>query len=320
MPDTKTAEQARTTILRALPGPKGDEWATAQAVATAADKGYSTVTETLRAMAIAGQAESRKLGRNTVWRRLVTPPKLRRDDVLVPRAKTVTVAEAKTAGKAAPRKVGTGRVRSHTGETRGGQADDGDVVWMAICRRGLEFHDLTSLGQPGGEQTLCARSTASATSWYGTREAAVSAGGQPCPRCVAVATAGSPVEVSEPVAVPQPPPAANTPTGGDAGAVMAFMESVRPVSAAPAEPEKPHRTRREPKAGKAPLAVWRRGELQNAILAHMRGLPEGESATPYAVAVALNSGPGAVAYSLDRLRVRGEVVKTSDQPQRYGAA
>jgi hypothetical protein len=239
---------------------------------------------------------------------------LRRDDVPVPRAATVTAGDAV---KAVPRKVGTGRVRSRTSETRGEPADDGDVVWMAICRRGLEFHDLENLAG----QTLCTRSTASATSWFGTREAAVSAGGKPCPRCAAVATAESPVEASEPAAVPKPPPAANTPAGGDAGAVMAFLEAQRPVSAQPAPTETKTRTGMDtlPASARKQYARWQRGELQTAILDHMRGLPEGEEKTPYAVAVALNSGPGATAYALDRLRIKGTVTQTSIKPQRYAA-
>jgi hypothetical protein len=313
MPDTKTAKQgtAIPAILRALPGPKGDLWATVAAVADAVGKGYSTVTENLRTMAIAGQVESRKLGRNTVWRRLVTPPKLKRDDVPVPRAHTVTVGDAVATTK--PEAPG-----ADAAELAAVTADAGDQVWMATRRRGLNYHIPAA-----DNRTACHRSTHAGV--Y-LPVAEVRDTSPLCPVCERAAVAAeldrltepaeSPAEAPEPVAVPQPPPAANTPTGGEAGAVMAFMESVRPVSAAPAEPV---RKARRPHGQSKTYAVFGRGELQAAILSHVQALPEGTDTSPYQVATALNAYPGAVAYGLGRLEIKGNVRKTSEQPQRFAA-
>jgi hypothetical protein len=228
---TKTAavdQATRDAIHRALPGPKGNRWSTAVAVADAVGKAYSTVTENLRAMAADGRVESRRLGRNTVWRKVHPSPKLRKGDIPTPRAATV------------------------------------DPI----------FHTPPSRAKP--------------------------------------ATPGGPSQASM-------DPATEAPGGAPPDDVLdaEIVEDAPtelPAEAPPAVAEKP---RREP--SKAPLAVWGKGALQAAILAHVQGLPEGESVTPHQVARAINSGSGAVAYGLDRLVTKGNVAKVSKKPQRYAA-
>lgn len=336
---TTTDQDARAHVLRAtrdqihraLPGPKGVEWSTAQAIADVVGKGYSTVTENLRAMAVDGRVESRKLGRNTVWRRLVAAPKLTKTDVPTPRA--ATVAQSHDVRALAPPKRRRATVTRDVETVELPPADvepndepigdgvldaeiveaDGDMVWMAVKRKGLNYHKPAydggvSPAVPHGVLTVCGRSMRTGVF---VPLAEVRDTSPMCPDCVRRAAAAP----SEPVTVPQPPPAANTPTGGDVGAVVDYLEAQRPVSAPPAEPVQ---KARRPKAETKTYAVFGRGKLQDAILTHVQALAPAD-ATPYQVATALNAYPGAVAYGLGRLVVKGNVRVTSDKPQRYAA-
>jgi DNA-binding transcriptional ArsR family regulator len=293
-------DNTQAAILRALPGPTGDQWSTARAVAEATGTGYSTVTEHLRAMVEAGVAATVKQGRSNMFRKNGAAPKLGRKDVVTPRAKP-----------APPRKVGTGRVLAESGDTPAG----------------------------GAASTVCGRSMRTG---FEVARAEKPEGAKPCPQCrdgmtfvcdtvwVAAKRRGvtyheprpaeSAAPAPEPAPVPQPPAAANTPTGATVGDAIGFLESVRPVSAAPAEPERKPRTPRVPRGDRAPFAVWGRGELQTAILDHLRGLADDADVTPTQVARVLNSHAGAVAYGLDRLTTKGEAKKTSDKPMKYAAA
>lgn len=350
---TKTAvdQATRDAIHRALPGPKGDQWATAKAIAEVVGKGYSTITEHLRAMVDAGTVGMDRQGRSNVFRKTAASPKLRKSDVTTPRAEPV---KATTAGgnrralatpkrRTAPvtRDLETVELPAADVEPVPGEPVPGEpaefLVWMAVKRKGLNYH------RPGvNNRTMCGRPTHSGVYLPLAEVRETSSLCRSCavlnahylndpasPQCVTCGRRFAPSEARagfttcercpRPDAVPQPPPAANTPTGGDLGAVVGFMESVRPVSAPPVEPESKPRRVRKPKADAARLAVWKRGELQQAILAHVQGLPAGESATPHQVAKAINSGAGAVSYGLDRLATKGNVTKTSDKPIRYAA-
>lgn len=332
---TKTTDQAtRDAIHRALPGPKqGDQWATARAVADAVGKAYSTVTEHLRAMVEDGSVGMDKHGRANVYRKTAGSPKLKATDAVTPAATPVVKGNTKDGTRRAlapkpalpkrrrapvTRSVQTVELPAANVEPATEPVPDAPAsarVWMSTRRKGLNYHALASALK---DSTACGRSTRTGVL---VDLADVRDTSPFCPVCKSsvVGWLDDDAKPADPVAVPQPPAAANTPTGGDLGAVVGFMESVRPVSAPPAEPEK---KARRPRAGGAPktYAVFGRGELQDAILSHVQGLPAGTDATPYQVATALKAYPGAVAYGLGRLVVKGNVVKTSDQPQRFAAA
>jgi DNA-binding transcriptional ArsR family regulator len=338
MATTKTAvdQATRDAIHRALPGPKGDKWTTAKAVADAVGKGYSTVTEHLRAMVDAGTVAMDRQGRSNVFRKYGPSPKLKKSDVPVPRAELVKSARPRrrptvTRGLETV-ELPAADVDLRFAEDTGGcdyvvphkrqpepvpDAPDGEQVWMATQRKGLNYHRVAR-AIPG--VTVCGRSmrTGVTVPLAEVRETSAK-----CRECYPFTAADvrdlyAPVKDAEPVAVPQPPAAANVPAGGDLGAVVGFMEAARPVSAPPAEPAEPRRARRDKGPAKT-YAVFGRGELQTAILAHVQALPAGTDTTPYQVATALNAYPGAVAYGLDRLRVKGNLAKTSDKPIRYAA-
>jgi hypothetical protein len=329
---TRTADQARDSIHRALPGPKGDEWSTARAVAAVVDMGYSTVTEHLRAMVETGTVATTKQGRSSVFRRNGPAPKLRKTDTVTPRAgraARLAAATARTGVAYTPngqvanplaeqivgeltkpltvcgRSMRTGvtvelwgvpqdskpckKCYPAYGSPPAAAYDKGSMytVWMSANRKGLDFHEPSSLPAAGPAPVIPVTA----------------------PESVAAAT--------EPPAVPQPPAAARTPAGAAVGDAVAFLESVRPVSAAPAAPEQ--KAPRAPKADRQqPHAVFGRGELQAAILDHLRAHDD-DWFTPTEMARAVNSGAGAAAYGLDRLVLKGEAVKADGSPQRYRA-
>jgi DNA-binding transcriptional ArsR family regulator len=313
-------DNTQAAILRALPGPTGDQWSTARAVAEATGTGYSTVTEHLRAMVEAGVAATVKQGRSNMFRKNGAAPKLGRKDVVTPRAKP-----------APPRKVGTGRVLAESGDTPAGGAAS------TVCGRSMRTgFEVARAEKPEGAkpcpQCRDGMTFVCDTVWVAAKRRGVTYH-EPRP-------AESAAPAPEPAPVPQPPAAANTPGAidlmaalrasverakdardtGSVGEAIGFLESVRPVSAAPAEPERKPRTPRVPKGDRAPFAVWGRGELQTAILDHLRGLADDADVTPTQVARVLNSHAGAVAYGLDRLTTKGEAKKTSDKPMKYAAA
>lgn len=311
---TATTDEIRAAIHRALPG-KGDEWSTAKQVAGVVSAAYSTITEHLRAMVADGTVRTDKAGRSTVYQKVGKSPALKRDDVPTPRA----AATPKRRRATVMRDVES--IELPAADVEPVPDEPVDQVWMATRRKGLNYHARAAAMEG---YTVCGRSmrTGSIVPVAEVRDTSPF-----CPVCergvydvrhsdINDEPAAAP---SEPVTVPQPPPAANTPTGEDVGAVVAFMESARPVSAPPAEPVKATRARRDPAAREVAYATFGRGELQQAILSHLQAQPQGADLTPYEVAKALNAQPGAVGYGLVRLEVKGNATMTADKPKRYAA-
>lgn len=283
---TRTAEQWRDAIHRALPGPKGDG-ATARAVADAVGLGYSTVTAYLRTMAEDGRVASTREGRNTVWRKLGASPKLTRDEIPTPRAAVVDAAAASAPTPARKKAIRAERLQVE----RDAQADAPVAAKSPRKRKG----EAPSVAAVTDEDEYRAELQA----------------------------VESDAEAPEPVAVPQAPPAARTPSGGALGDVVGYLEAVRPVSPAPPTPPKATRATRAPRDPNAqPYTTWARGELRSAVLAYVLALPVGDAVTPQQVSTALNCVPGhgSVAYTLDRLCTEGSLTLTSDKPRRYAAA
>ena len=89
-----TVDRAQSTrdrdnaVLRALPGPDGDQWATVPAVADVTGLSLRHVSAHLQALRAEGKVESTKDGRTVVWRKVAVAPPLTVRDVVTRRAKS----------------------------------------------------------------------------------------------------------------------------------------------------------------------------------------------------------------------------------------
>ena len=91
----------------------------------------------------------------------------------------------------------------------------------------------------------------------------------------------------------------------------------KPVEGPGPEQATPKRTRRAA-ADRPPVTAFARGQLRDAVLSHLQGLPPGETTTAGAIARALNSHASPVATNLVRMVKAGLVV--TSEPARYRAA
>lgn len=320
MPHT-TKSRPTDKVLAAL---SPVDWRSPREVANATGMGYSTVTKHLRTLVADGRAVTQQRERTQAVYRPATPA----DDVPgAPQADDVPPApDGGTGGGALLTGASTPAIPALPEVVKRLWPDE--TVWMATLRRGLDFHAVSDLPTA---PTLCDRATGSATSWFGSIEAALSAGGKPCTRCTSVledAADAAAFEAAQDDAVEagpaDPHTGADSPASGDVAAVADWMQQVRPVSAPPATDAAPgprRRTSEEARAFEAAVKAktWARGELRDAVAAYLRELPDGADASPGDISTALVAEMAPIATNLTRMVAAGVVVQTSAEPRRYRA-
>lgn len=121
--------------------------------------------------------------------------------------------------------------------------------------------------------------------------------------------AEAPVEAPKATRTPKAPAPASRPAGGDVAATIAHMESVRPVSVQPATGTPAKRTRVARTTDKPTYRTWERGQLRDAVLTHLQGLPQGSQATVTEISRALSAQAGPVFSNLGRMAKAGTVVR-----------
>ena len=139
---------------------------------------------------------------------------------------------------------------------------------------------------------------------------------------------------AEPAVVPDGPwgtgDAGDAPTGS-VGAVLAELQSARPVSAPPAVSTSPRRTSNRPAGGvvaSGTAPAWQRGQCEATLLAMMQALPDVEHSATSLVKTYNDRRadgqpimqPGSTAFALDAMVKKGTARLTQEKPKRYAAA
>ncbi|MEV7264659.1 hypothetical protein AB0N38_14015 [Micromonospora aurantiaca] len=110
------------------------------------------------------------------------------------------------------------------------------------------------------------------------------------------------------------------PASDNPGDVLAYMQSVRPVSPAPVGEPAPRQRRTRASSGEPrdTSAFYKRGALSEQIVAWMREHAD-QSYSPTDVAKALGAQTGSVGYAMDKLTAAGTLRLTQPKPKRYQA-
>jgi len=323
-------------VFKALPT-GSHKWATARDIADELGMGYSTAGKYLAQLATEGRAESRKEGRVLLYRRAGRPVETVHAPVLSGDAdegagNLCDVVVQHAGEDPQPCGLETPCPEHSAAEDVAAEAA-APGLWVAVWRRGINHHAI----DPHLKVTRCGRSILAG----GQLVAEPPAESNMCPRCAeamqrvvddampdavhldAAEPAETATEPTDPASAPATHDLPEAPADGSLAAVAEWMGAVRPVSAPPADANLGRRTRTRARTGTGDSGAprsWARGELRDAVLAHLRGLPEGEAHTPHQIAKALGAYVGPVATNCRRQVAAGTVAELDGPPVRYRAA